>query len=58
MQKYLIASGDRKDKIIILNIVNGDILKTIEEHSSIIYNLSKLSNNKLISCSNEETIKV
>ena len=49
------ASGD---KIIIWKIGNGEILKIIDAHSGGIWSLVKLSNNILISCSNDKTIKV
>ena len=53
-----IISGGIDGKIIIWNINNGDILKTIDAHSDYICSLAKLSKNKIISFSNDKTIKL
>ena len=44
-------------KIIIWNIENGECLKKFEAHSDCIWTLVKISNSKIISCSNKR-IKV
>ncbi len=38
--------------------VNGECLKTIEAHSDTVFSLRKLSNNSVISCSLDRTIKI
>ena len=52
------ATCDESGKIIIWNIISGDCLNIIEAHLLKVNFLIKLSDNILISCSQDQTIKM
>ena len=53
--RFASSGGDKK---IFINKIDGSLLKTLDDHKDWVWKILKLNNNRLVSCSEDCTIKI